>query len=573
MLLSILTLSTLADQQRLVLADNGKSDYSIVLPTDPTPAERRAAEELQRYVKEISGAELPIAPPGQTPSKAILLGNAQTNPAIAQSPLRPEAALGMEGYALFTHGQSLIVYGGRPRGVLYGVYGLLEDHLGCRWYTSEVGKIPKRDRIEIGELNETVIPSFEYREPFWTEAWDADWAARNRCNGNFMRLGEREGGKIGFQPFVHSFYEILPPAQYFEEHPEYYSEIDGKRKHEGAQLCLTNTDVMKLTVDKVRQWIAEKPEARIFSVSQNDWYGQCQCEQCRQVYEEEGAPSGLVLRFVNEVAAAIAQDHPDKLIETLAYQWTEKTPKLARPHPNVRVRMAPIGNCFGHPIDQCPVNKEPFANLQAWAKITDNLYIWHYNTNFAHYFIPFPDFDELQGSNRAYKANGVKGLFYQGAYGPGGGGESSELKAWFQAKILWNAKLDVWPLVEEFVNAVYEEAAPPILAYYKSMHETVKQNNIHFKIFDDPKTLGYLNEDSLAKAERLFDQAEEAVKEKPTVLSRVQKLRLSIDYAQLRLSDDKEKYAKIVAEKVKRFGIGQAREGQPIDAFLKSIGQ
>ena len=60
-------------------------------------------------------------------------------------------------------------------------------------------------------------------------------------------------------------------------------------------------------------------------------------------------------------------------------------------------------------------------NLRAWAKITGQLYIWHYNTNFAHYLSPFPDFDELAADIPMYKRHGVVGLFMEGEYQPGGG--------------------------------------------------------------------------------------------------------------------------------------------------------
>ncbi|MFZ2643776.1 MAG: hypothetical protein WA117_22480, partial [Verrucomicrobiia bacterium] len=57
-----------------VLVENNKSDYVIRLCAEPTPAERHAAEELKRYLKEISGVELPIREAGALPARAILVG-------------------------------------------------------------------------------------------------------------------------------------------------------------------------------------------------------------------------------------------------------------------------------------------------------------------------------------------------------------------------------------------------------------------------------------------------------------------------------------------------------------------
>ena len=44
----------------LTLVQDGKPKYTIVLPAQPTPPEKKAAEDLQHWVKEITGATLPI---------------------------------------------------------------------------------------------------------------------------------------------------------------------------------------------------------------------------------------------------------------------------------------------------------------------------------------------------------------------------------------------------------------------------------------------------------------------------------------------------------------------------------
>ena len=71
--------------------------------------------------------------------------------------------------------------------------------------------------------------------------------------------------------------------------------------------------------------------ASIFSVSQNDTFNNCQCEQCKAVDDAEGSPAGSLLKFVNAVAESIEKDHPKIRIDTLAYQYTRKPPKTIRP--------------------------------------------------------------------------------------------------------------------------------------------------------------------------------------------------------------------------------------------------
>src|SRR5438105_11824366 len=65
----------------LTLARDGKSDYAIVLPARTSPSEERAAGEMQSFLLEISGAQLPIvredAPEMAHVRKAIALGSTQ----------------------------------------------------------------------------------------------------------------------------------------------------------------------------------------------------------------------------------------------------------------------------------------------------------------------------------------------------------------------------------------------------------------------------------------------------------------------------------------------------------------
>jgi hypothetical protein len=496
----------------VTLVDQGKSSYTIRLPADAIPAEHRAAEELQTHLEQMSGARLPIDAGARSPRIV----------------LRHDPALGPETFRLRTSGRDLLISGGRPRGLLYGAYTLLEK-LGVRWYTSEVRRIPRLPTIRLDPMEETQSPAFEYREPFFTEAFDRDWAARNKTNGDHSLLDDSTGGKLVYYPFVHSFYQLLPPDKYFKDHPEYYSLIDGRRRWERGQLCLTNPEVLRLAVETVRGWIRRRPDASIYSVSQNDWEGWCECDNCRRVEQEEGGKhSGPVLRFVNAVAAEIEKEHPEKLIDTLAYWYTEEPPARARPRRNVRVRLCPIGVCQAHPYEKCPHSAYFVQNLRAWSRITDQLYIWHYNTNFSHYLIPFPDFDELAADIPMYRRSGVKGLFMEGAYPKGGGGENAELRSWVMARQLWNPAVNVDQAVSEFLDGVYGPAARAMRAYFDLLHRQAR-NGLHIWINPVPE----YSDDFLREAAALHRRAEAAAGDDQALLRRIRKSRLSIDYLEL----------------------------------------
>lgn len=513
----------------LVLVADGRSSYSICLSREASPSEKRGAEELQRFLYEMSGARLPIVTDAEEPrGKLILVGESSVLRQLGVS-IPP---VGPEGFALKVSGQHLIIAGGRERGTMYGAYTFLEK-LGCRWFTREVSRIPKMATIAVEPPDEIQKPAFEYREPFFTEAFDKDWAARNKTNGSHSQLDESTGGKLSYYPFVHSFYQLILPQRYFQDHPEYFSLIDGRRRAERGQLCLTNPEVLRLAVAAVLEWIRQHPEAGIYSVSQNDWEGWCECDNCRRIEREEGgAHAGPILRFVNALAAEIEKKHPDKLIDTLAYWYSEEPPLKTRPRPNVRIRLCPIGVCESHPYESCPRSAYFLKNLHAWSKITNQLYIWHYNTNFSHYLVPFPDLDELAADIPMYRRYGVVGLFLEGAYPKGGGGENAELRSYVMARLLWDTSADVNQAVNEFLEGVYGAAARPMRAYFDLLHRQTRTPpqgpGLHIWINPVPD----FSQDFIREARDLFRQAE-AVSENQTVRQRVRRARLSIDYLEL----------------------------------------
>lgn len=543
----------------LVLADGGRSSWHLVTPAEASPAERHAAAEFLALFLSVSGAGLPIVDDSGPPARDEIRIQARG------------AARPARGFVVEARAGVIELTGAGPRDVLHAIYWLFEEKLGCRWFTRDVARLPRRKRCVLEPFRAEVAPAFEYREVFWSEAFDAEWAVRQRLNGASHRLEERHGGAVSFHPFVHTFEQLVPPSVHFRDHPEWFPEIDGKRTGDHAQLCLTHPEVLRLAIERVRAWIAERPDATLYSVSQNDWQGNCRCARCREIDEREGSPSGSLLAFVNAVADAVAKEHPGKLIDTLAYQYTRKPPRTLIPRPNVRVRLCSIECCFAHPLATCPENRAFREDLEGWARITDRLYVWDYTTDFAHYLLPFPNLDVLAANARWYAGRGVRGLFEQGAYAPGGGAEMSELKAYVLAKALTD------PLgsgadraVEEFTDAVYGPAAPKVRAYLDLLHSGVRAKEVHARIYDGPGA-PWLAGDFLDRAEKLFDEGAAILDGDPAAARRLAKARLPLDWLRLhRTPRDSEVRPRLRAAFLaacRDHGLTQIGEGRGLDTL------
>lgn len=564
-IIAILCIAPLALAQAIV--KDGKSDYVIVLAEKPLSANRRAAAEFNSHLKQMTGVELSVqADSKPLPNRAILIGPSAHVDALGVK--LDKSKLGNDGFVLKTVGDRLVIAGPGPRGSMYGVSDVLEK-LGVRWFTPRVTLAPKKASIELPALDETQVPAFEYREPFFTEARDRDFAARNRIVGNSPNLDESTGGTIRYTHFVHTFDAFVPPAL-FDKHPEYFPLVNGKRINGYVQRCLTNPDVLNLTIDAVKKSFRDNPTAIICSVSQNDVDKWCTCDECNSIVNAHGGvQSAIYLWFANKVAEAIEPEFPDKLIDTLAYQFTEKPPTGIVPRKNVRVRLCPIFCCESHvyETDDHPASKAFVANLSAWARISDTLYIWHYNTNFGHYLSPFPDFGQFPASIRMYQRSGVKGIFFQGDYSPGGGGSDAELRSWVMAKLLWNPKADSDKLVTEWMQGVYGPAWQPMRKWFDLLHSQFAIPQNHLGIYDGPR-IDIFTKDVLEQGEKWFDEAR-SLAQSDLQREYIAKNRLGLRYVQLLHYPRADQVFEQFLADMQHLGITHISEGQTVKAWKK----
>ena len=316
-------------------------------------------------------------------------------------------------------------------------------------------------------------------------------------------------------------------------------------------------------------------------MSPNDLDNHCDCDACEAAARELGGQSGLLLKFVNAIADAVAKKHPDVMIDTLAYWYTEWPPKNIRAAKNVIVRYCPIWACQMHAYadGNCPENHPYIKNFNGWLKAADNVFVWHYCTNFVHYLAPFPNFYELSADAKMYRDAGVKGVFWQGNGEPGGNGELAELRAWVISKIAWNPDIDVHATAHDFIDGYYGKAAPHIRRYYDMLHKEVKEKNLHITA-RSPVTAPLYSAEIITEADRLLSLAEQAA-ESPEVLKRVRRDRMAVEYIQLMQPMEKKDFAgrekELLARadalhaKIKEFGITRIGGWNDIDGMFKDI--
>jgi hypothetical protein len=503
-----------------VFVDKGKPASVIEIPEGAGEPEQRAAAILQSSIQKMSGIVLPIktaGDPGRGNVAAIGFAKDSLPPEISSA----LASLRPDGFLVATSSRNLYIASGGGRGAVYGVVHLLEKYFSCRKYSPTVEVFPRRKDIVLGCTFDADNPVNDVRIVYGDFALDPDYR-------DWMKLHIQDD-LYGTGYYVHTLQSLVPWQTYFADHPEYFAWMNGK--HVIDQPCLSRPEVFDIVVAKLREEMAAQPAKRIWSVSQNDNSSYCQCPECTKVIEEEGSPAGPVIRFVNRVAALF----PDKVISTLAYQYSRPAPHLTQPAPNVQVMLCTIELNRSLPIAEDPSSRPFVRDIRDWSRICANLYLWDYTVNFSHYVSPFPNLQVLQPNIRFFVSRGVRQHFQQ--TNTGLGHEFSELKAYLLAHLLWNPQADVEAVMNEFLNGYYGKAGPHIRKYVDSLRRALERTGAKLDIYEPPAVHAddYLSAADVAACNTIFDKAEAAVAGDAAVLGRVKTARLPLMYAMLEI--------------------------------------
>ena len=465
--------------------------WKIVCATAATPSEKYAATEFQRLFKEMGGKELPLVEAADASDGAIFIG---PDAVLGSGQPTDRRALDEEALRIRVTPNAVCIDGGRPRGTLYGVYEFYEELCGVRFLTFDHTYFPPdaaQRTIPAGVL--VVNPTFVFRWSYYGETSRyPDFAARLRVNT--VSDDPKLGGRTGYRLVNHNVAYLVPPAKWGKEHPEYFALVNGQRKLEegggGPQLCMSNPELVGVVVEAVLEEIKKNPTARNINIAQMDNDSYCTCPNCAAIDALEESHAGATLAFVNAVAERVEKSHPEVFLSTFAYQYTRRPPKNIKPRPNVMIQLCSIECCDFHAIEDpsCPLNRAFCADLAGWKKIVNHVFIWHYNTNFKGYVLPFPNLRSIGPSVAYFANNNGKGVFMQAA-GNGFSTELSDLRNYVMARCLWKPGRDSWKEAEEFCRLHYAESAGPILAYLKWYHDLVDSFGVHPTCFPTESSL------------------------------------------------------------------------------------
>lgn len=502
--------------QAAPLVENGQPRAQIVIAESPPRMVTLAAEELQAHLEAISGATLPIvSTPDAALSQRIYVGESDftrelglstegleddgfrmisgdtwlaligqdadyqpREPYARSSGDRARAAAEWDkltgarwahpGVSTFkAYNSALQVWANDQRGSLNAVYGFLRS-LGVRWYApGDFGTIiPQQATILLPKVNEAVKPAVAHRNMmfygdrfFMADRDHALWQLRLGLN---WRNGT--GG--------HGIDWVLHHDNTRRDHPEYFIMVNGERDTvtRGGKPCLSSPGLLQANIEFARTYFDMYDEL-ILSVMPTDAYSNlCQCELCADKGTPErgyqGQLSDYVWNYVNEVAKAVYETHPDRLISCFAYSSYLLPPEsIDQLSPNVLV-----GICQGRANFHNESIRESFLDLrEQWlAKLSGEkqLFTWEYylharpSRSFAGLPVYFPRLiaEDLASLDGHHMGEGIEVYSERGGT-PDPSFATYQLNCYVTARLWWDPQQDVEALLAEFYTLFYGPAA------------------------------------------------------------------------------------------------------------------
>ena len=375
-------------------------------------------------------------------------------------------SLPRNGYRIVTTHENgyprLVIAGSTPLGTSHGVYDLLSRELGVVWGMGHplFEEIPQRRTVEVGSIDRTETPAFASRA---VSGADSDWPRR-------MRLDQSQT-ELPYMRHGHNVANIITRNE-FADNPEYWAYHDGRYKqperwpHPRSMICPTHPDVIRITIDKVRKYFDEHPEVLGYSLCGADTDEWCTCERCATLdaglAPVRGNPqySDSYFSWVDTVARAILETHPDRYVSAYGYDTTERPPRRDNPlPPNVVVYLTQDGTQH---FDSAFAAYED-SLIAAWSEVAHNIAIYEYGN--LGWYIPRNPAHLMADRIAALPALSVK-AYYSEIF------PHWPLMAPFlytSAQVMWDTDTDVDAALGAWYASMFHEAADEMQAFYETL--------------------------------------------------------------------------------------------------------
>lgn len=471
------------------LVKDGQALGEFVVAENISQAETFGVTDIRRWIKEITGAEVPILRTQSTKKNTkVFIGK---NFAFEFKEDLAKLS-GNDGFAIRRKGDNVFVFGNRPRATMYGLFSFLEKNSDIIWArpNERFGTVFGHTKnLQLTDTDCLDIPVFNYRifvpgHP--PHIATGEWQLRNRNS----QCGRLYGPELDMMNILHHNL-ATPISGLFKEHPEYFAYYPATKERRGVyggegSMCISRPGLPEIWAKECLRLIAEKEKQTgakidVFLLGPGDnWYC-CQCPECMkplklpdgttlEMKDPESSKDPLfrstqIFMFLNEAMKTWEKERPDVQLVPLAYIHLAEPPKV-KPHPQMGIFFAPYPtNNMHFPLldpRQVPQWRERF---EKWLQITDTLGFYEY-----YYSKPNPlAYYTAENLRALLKTRNYKNaiIYSEVDNDRDKGWDFGAMNTWVIAKLFWNPNQDVDALYRYYIKRTYREASPQMTEYYE----------------------------------------------------------------------------------------------------------
>ena len=192
---------------------NGRSEYKIILPENPTEEIKFAAKEINYALQECCDLILPIVEDKEEfDGKGIYLGDTKKT-SVKFKKLSISEYSG-DGFEVNVEEGNVYIRSAGREGVIYGAYKFLNKVLGCEFYGYGAYELPKQTNVLLLEQVISAVPDIE------TRVRGLEWKYYDTTTER--RLGFNTGNGRTWVTWAHTYFQLVPKDKYYDTHRDYY---------------------------------------------------------------------------------------------------------------------------------------------------------------------------------------------------------------------------------------------------------------------------------------------------------------------------------------------------------------
>ena len=484
-----------ADAEARPLFEDGRTAWVVVVPDAPSKYMSYAANELSGTLKRISGATFGVVEEADAPKRNVLRLTSDRRSDL------------FDEFSVKAKPGEIVFWGNTQRGTLFAVYAFLRERLGARWYwPGESGEfLPKMARYDAASWEKRWRPFFDTREFSICSIWRHRHADTERwfpkvflnCGINTPEIREeidyvrRTSGHCISLPVV-----MNERQKVFDEHPDWFSLLNGKRDIKGIAGCWSNEGFYNYTVSNLVKRIRDN-NAVLANFFVADIVPRCECADCTKNPDK----SARFWNYYAKLIDGIRKEIPGMTFAGLAYQEYRAIPGVkvtALDH----VDYCQYNRCYYHMLgdESCAMNVRSMKEFRGWAAQAPlGLYGYEFDVFSPHVYLPM--WRVFADEMRIFKEMGLKRVKTEysvnlnrlvaskknPALSPSRIGQlASRLSYYAWAMSAFDPDLDMDALVDDFCRHVYGAGSEDMKAYHNLMADAWNGMKTHKTYFSNP---------------------------------------------------------------------------------------